>query len=367
MKRVDLKIKGNIDNILQFDSIFSDIRIIQLETNNECLISNIVKVLFYEDKIYLQDKFQKLLMFNANGRFLSSIGKKGRGPGEFLELRDFDIDNDGNIYILDFLKIHKYSGDGTFLTSFKYHFTKKEPMYFVPLQFVLTHNERFLIWGGSAGIKADFTGKLFAMYEMSKNGEITNGLLPLNYNTPSNFGRFKRYSDIVLIDPVFGSNIIYSFSSSGLEERYFIDFLGKTLDIPVPEGFSSLQNFKIKIDQNYYHSISGFIETDDWIYFHFLFKLHWYNVYFSKKLNKSFVSKPWPLFPLRFTPGNILGSNNNSFISFTDPGIIINQINDFQKVSSQNLPLSVKESTIKLEKLKATDNPVLFICSMRDY
>jgi hypothetical protein len=366
-KRVNLEIKGNTNNLLQIDSIFSDIRIVPLETKEECLISNIVKVQFYKDKFFLHDKSQKLLVFNTNGRFLSEIGKKGRGPGEFLELRDFDIDNDGNIYILDFQKIHKFNIDGKFLSSFKYHFIKNEQMFFVPLQFALTHDDNFLVWGGSAGIKADFKGKLFAMYEMSNKGEITNGLLPLKYNTPGNFGRFKHYSDIVLIDPVFGNNIIYSFSSSGFEERYFIDFLNKNLDIPVPEGFSSLNDFKIKIDQNYYHSISGFIETDDWIYFIFFYNQGWYNAYFSKKLNKSFVSKPWPLIPFRFTPGNILGYNNNLLISFTDPGIIINQIDDFKKGDIKKLPLSEKENMLKLEKLKSTDNPILFICSMKDY
>lgn len=365
--RVNLAIKGDINNLLQIDSIFSDIRTIPLETNEECLITSIVKVRFHADKMFLQDHAEKLFVFNTNGKFLYKIGKKGRGPGEFLELRDFDIDKDGNIYILEFQKILKYSNDGTFLTRFPFHFTKNNKIHCNPIQFALKSDGNFLIWGGSLGVKDNSDGKLFAMYEMTKEGEIINNFFPLKYKIDDNFNRLKQYKDIILIDPIFGSNVIYSISRGGIEERYYIDFLDKTLKIPVPESFSSLRDFKIRIDKNYFHTIMGFTETDDWIYFQFVFERHVYNVYFSKKLNKSFLSKGWPSVSHRIAPSRILGNYSDTLIVFIDPNIIIEDINNCKKADFNSLPMSEKKNIKKLEQIKVTDNPILFLCLMRDY
>jgi len=135
--RLNLKINGGLDNLLQVDSIFKDIEAIPLETRNECLITSITKALFYKDKILLHDNAARLLVFNINGKFLYEIGKQGRGPGEFSELRDFDLDKDGNVYILDYLKIHKYKIDGAYIKSFSFHYSL-ELCY--PLQFAVIND-----------------------------------------------------------------------------------------------------------------------------------------------------------------------------------------------------------------------------------
>jgi hypothetical protein len=360
-----LKINGDINSLLQIDSIFSDFTIIPLETKEECLISRINKVLHYEDKFLLQDDAQKLLLFNTNGKFLYEVGKKGKGPGEFIELRDFDIDKAGNIYILDWNRILKYSINGIFMKAYPIHFSH-DNNYFAG-NMAIKNNDNFLIWSGSIAIKDKNKGKVFAIHEISKEGEVVKSFYPLKYHVGGNYNQFKRYKDLILIDPIFGSNIIYSINMEDVEGRYYIDFGERTLKIPVPEGFTSLSDFKKRIEIDYFHSIMNFIETDEWIYFTFFFKDKVYNVYFSKKLNKSFISKQWPLVSGRIAPWMISTSYNDKLIAFVEPPYVIEDINKCKMLNFNSLPLSVKNNLKNLAQIKSSNNPILFICSMKNY
>lgn len=362
----NLKIREDFNNLLQIDSIFNDITTIPLETKEECLITEIDKVLFLGNKMLIQDRAQKLFVFNTDGEFLNEIGKKGKGPGEFIELRDSEIDKDGNIYILDYKKILKYNIYGSFLKSYPFHFSQNNEIYCTPFQFAIKDDGNFYIWGGSIGIK-DNTKNLFAMYEMTKEGEIKNRYFPLKYNIENHTHRFNHYKDITLIDPIFGSNIIYSINKLEIEERYHIDFGERTLDIPVPEGFSSLVDFKTRIDNRYFHSIKGFTETNDWIYFKFVYKRQVFNVYFSKKINQSFISKQWPLVSGRIAPWMISASYNDNFIAFIEPQYVIEDINKCMVLDFYSLPESEKRNLERLRQIKTTDNPILFICSLKNY
>ena len=185
--RITLKINGDINNLLQIDSIFTDIKTIPLETKDECMIEEIVKAIFYDNKLFLQDNMKRLLVFNTNGKFLYEIGKIGRGPGEFLDIRDFDIDKEGNIYIHSYLKILKYKNDGTFLKRFSYRFAPTDEFYCIPFQFAVKSNGNFYIWGGSSGIEYLPDKKFFAMYEMTKDGVIINKYFPVKYNIAGNY------------------------------------------------------------------------------------------------------------------------------------------------------------------------------------
>jgi hypothetical protein len=367
---LNIRVTGDTRQLLQIDSIFSEFNIIQLETKNECLISQILKVILYADRIYIIDKIGKLFVFNINGRFLFEIGKKGRGPGEYIILRDFDIDKDGNIYILDFLKILKFDNDGTFKEKISFNFlSRNNKTYCNPLDFAVKSDGNFYLWGGSFGIDANPKSRLFAMYEMTKNGEIVNNYIPLKYSiqggAPNH--RFIHYQDMTLIDPIFGSNTVYSINKEGIEARYNIDFGNKTLNIPVPNSFKSLADFKMKVGQSYYHSIEGFNETKDWIYFRFDYKMRIHNVYYSKILKKSFLSSVYPYVAGRIAPWMIYSSYNEKFVTFMDSDYILEQINRCKAMDTTRLSLSEKKIIKRLAFTKPTDNPILFICSMRNY
>ena len=95
-----------------------DIYVIPLENTEKAIIGNVHKIMVWNTKIFIHDfRFSKLSVFNIEGDFLFNIGKKGKGKGEYHELRDIDIQDD-YIYILDYKNIIKYNSyDGSFIES----------------------------------------------------------------------------------------------------------------------------------------------------------------------------------------------------------------------------------------------------------
>ena len=100
-------------------SSFKNIHMIQLEAKEECLISDIKRVVDVEGKIYVLTKNNEIFCFDrATGKYIRTIGRIGEGPGEYVSAMDICYDEKEKcICVVDYYKsaIHNYSLDGRFL------------------------------------------------------------------------------------------------------------------------------------------------------------------------------------------------------------------------------------------------------------
>ena len=104
-------------SFLNNQSFFKDISYIKLSiSERDGLFSEINKILIKNDLIYLLDATgqQYVYIFNLKGDFIQRIGKKGKGPGEYLRISDFDVDEKGNMFLCDRqgMRIIKYNEKG---------------------------------------------------------------------------------------------------------------------------------------------------------------------------------------------------------------------------------------------------------------
>ncbi len=78
-----------------YENIFKLDKIIDLETTKESLIGEIEDILILKGKkILILDKSNaKILLFDSNGKFITKIGKKGMGPGEYIRPGPFAAGN----------------------------------------------------------------------------------------------------------------------------------------------------------------------------------------------------------------------------------------------------------------------------------
>lgn len=127
----DRSVHMNLDNLSKLnpkyeyplDSIVDRMEIIPLETSNKCLIENIVS--FAESNNYyyiLSGKNQALYKFDKTGKFISKIGNKGQGPGEYVSIDQIEVNNTlGIVYVLDYLgqSILLYDLDDNYIRSYK--------------------------------------------------------------------------------------------------------------------------------------------------------------------------------------------------------------------------------------------------------
>ena len=108
MVEIDVQERTPADQLLESGS-----RFIPLETNDDCLISNRSKMIKH-DRVYIQDN-HRILVFDPDGGYLSQVNRRGRGPEEYPEIRDFSVFND-KIYVLSRVNksIYVYDTAGLF-------------------------------------------------------------------------------------------------------------------------------------------------------------------------------------------------------------------------------------------------------------
>jgi hypothetical protein len=97
--------------------IFPLFDFIKLETNDEAIFGNIERIIFYNDRIFILDSevAGKLLAFDRSGKYITTVGGKGKGPGEIIYPMDFYIDTlKKTINILDMgtsIKVYSLATD----------------------------------------------------------------------------------------------------------------------------------------------------------------------------------------------------------------------------------------------------------------
>ena len=88
-----------------------ELETIELETNPKSIFSNVFALDLSSQHIliasYQNARSFNLLLFERNGKFVGSVGRQGKGPGEYQQLTDISFSPNGEtIYILDRLAQH---------------------------------------------------------------------------------------------------------------------------------------------------------------------------------------------------------------------------------------------------------------------
>jgi len=108
-----------IQEKVSFERIVDDYKYIKLETNDSCLLGDIKKVIFDNDRIYVLSG--GVYCFDLKGNFLFAINRQGTGPSDYIRIDEMNIEN-GVIHIYDNARwrITSFSSNtGVFLNSKK--------------------------------------------------------------------------------------------------------------------------------------------------------------------------------------------------------------------------------------------------------
>lgn len=204
----------NIDTISEsFESVDIDkIRYIPLETSDSSIISSIGKVIFFNNLFYISDFWDSkaLFIFSDEGKFVKKINSFGRGPGEYLQPVDFDIDPQGKIRILDvgLKKVLTFSTYGDYI--------KEEKLDIRFMEFFWTGDDNFL-FNSQYDIE---NGDCLGLYDLSSkkiNTLISSRGIRDNVSIKRlSTHYFFKSNNTVLFLPRF-SNICYQLSQNDYE------------------------------------------------------------------------------------------------------------------------------------------------------
>ena len=363
--------EGNEYNLLN-ESVIEDITIIPLETQDNCLVGNIDHVESFNNQYFIEDTRNKsLFVFDSEGKFIFKLHAVGQGPGEYIEIRDFKFDNDGNLLILDFNKILKYnSSNGKFISDFKFNYLNSKNLQLNPLQFIPLNDEGFYFWRGSFGVEDSNCNNMFALYKANKKGEIVDKYFKLERPMLGSINRFSRYSANCYYMQTFqGNDTIYSISEKGVIPTYAIDF-GKRA-VPnnyLPKGFKGLGKIYFDMRENlgYCHDIDNILESKDFLYFTFLCKGGRGEALYSKKSGSIKVGK-YLFHSLPSAVGfRCFNRDKNEFISIMDD-YSVSDIIEGKTENEKYYSLFDKQIMKAIENKSDISNPCLIVYKLKGF
>lgn len=273
----------SIDGATRCDSlIFSDFfkapKVVLLETKPECVVQNIRSLEIYKEDIYiLDDRANKLYVFDGNGKFKRTISSPGRGHGEYMKLADFSIDRTKEvIYLLDEAtdEILKFSlNDYKFLSSIK-----------AVQNGYLTYSMQEI--GGKIYLNRSsvLEKEKYELREIDeRNGKQVGKFLKSDdynhgWNFPLSLEHSNFYSKNSQSPKYIGlfSNLIMNVTADGVSAAYIVDsrkFVNKDEVLMmqrVAEGKLEKIDFSGIYSQKRIHQISRFIESPSKVFFQYL-------------------------------------------------------------------------------------------------
>lgn len=305
-----IMISGNSENQIDYNPIIKRVNTIQLQTDKKCLIGEIHNFLYKNGQYYIHDqRMHTIFIFNNNGNYLSKIYKRGKGEGEYSELRDFAVTNDGTIHILSFGKIMLYNSNNKFLKQIKLPM-QIENASFSPLNISTLEGDFYYLWNGGWLIKTKQKAMPNLLYKLKSNGKVVDQYFMLERKIPEGI-RFSETDNGINIWPTFENNIIYKIVKNEIVNHIQIDFgtnsIKKNKLSTEWDGSLARQILDMRRNTSVCMSINNIYESANYVCFTYNQSNTIKQAIYSKKTGKVFVGIINPFV-------KIIGINENTLI-----------------------------------------------------
>lgn len=335
---ITIEIDHKKNEPLLLSSIVDSISFIKLETKNNEIISSPTKVQLFKNKIYILDRERNsIFIFNKSGDYLQKIQNTGKGPGEYLQLVDFEINNQG-IYLLDYPNnIIHYDFDFKYLQKIELKNS---------YSFSFSHfNGLFWISNEKGSEKENFHISAVNQHGETKATFIKKDFLKKEFHWHLG-SEFNKHDSILYFSPLF-DNRIYRTNGEEIQKAYTIDFgqysFPHDQNIFKEDVYSPDFNFAFK---------QHFWVTDKYLILDFFIDGERNFSFFDKEKNKihhGFIENDF--FPeYRFLPS---WNERNTLIEVVDAFTL-----------NEYFP-SLKNEIHCLHSLKSADNPILILYHLK--
>ena len=119
---ISIDFESSLVNELKFSQFVDTIEFIPLETTNENLIGEVNRIIYDDEKYYIRATRgmlnSNLFVFDKTGKYLWGLNKRGYGPGEYNDFKDFLLTKD-RINVVSYFKFISYDKKGSFKEEYK--------------------------------------------------------------------------------------------------------------------------------------------------------------------------------------------------------------------------------------------------------
>ena len=299
---------------------------------------------------YIFDRSNSVIfIFNSEGKFINKLDKQGKGPKEYIELRDFDITEEGNIEILSYNKILTYNSQLDLIEKRKTLFEDNKKL--IPSVQFTSNGDYDLFFRGSFGLRNPKEKGNYGVYCVNKDLKVLGRYFPTSFMYPSSHATFYKSSGKINLSSTFGNDTIYSVDKFKIYPKYFVDFGKKKITREDMEKNHQMMYAKVA-ENNLIGGIMMIFENSDYLCFLFSighkFKQLVYNK-ISKEIRVIHVDKETRPVPYSMA----YGTTGESFFTIIEPYAYIGTKH---KKTNNELPKERNE----LSDIQINDNPIIF-------
>lgn len=300
-----------------FESIFERISFIPLETIKDHEIGQIHKILPIGDKYVLLDsQTNSIFLYKNNGKYESQIQAIGNGPGEYVQITDFCINEQTQeIKVLDGIqnKLLTFDLRGNFI-----HETKLT-VYPSPLHLSHLSDSLYAFDFQRCSNTKEWQYQLIVSSE-SFTGNVQKYLSydkPLGLSFSPRTTLFSLHGETIYV-PLYSSTI-YTVSSSQIIPRYTFLFGDHWVDQQfIDTQWNDALDFMNRLEDMKYIYYFNILENESHIYSDFMYKGKRYHLVVNKENDHIYFQKETDKYKCKYT-GNIIGSIDEQFIIALSP------------------------------------------------
>ncbi|NLF41244.1 MAG: 6-bladed beta-propeller [Bacteroidales bacterium] len=353
-----------INSLDDFIDKVESIRFLPLETNNENTIDYVQKLWLTDRSMFIMTRStNEVHKYRHDGTFQFKIEKKGKGKEELSSVFDFcPAPNDG-LFILGYRNYYEFDSHGKMLRITPII----EPFESYGIRKFYIVNDTFSVFASSStgcSERAVENNYIWVVNKLSNE----NRFCMYRYTKGIVDEVFHQSNDIILVNPYFGLDTIYSWQDNMVKPLYCIDFGDyKTSVDKIPadyyDGWKAVEFLNTTSGCLY---INSAFMSDDWLMFKFMFKADDYQVLYHKKtanmLVGNYADNLHPHILYCTVPVAVF---QNEFIYSIPAYLIVKKLEsnslDFKFLSEARH----NEIIDQLKKVKETDNPVLMFVKMK--
>lgn len=361
------KSKGKFVSLQQ---IADEISFVNLVTPSETPLSEVSKLIEFNDQIFISDQKQKtIFVFDNKGQFIRRIGRNGKGPGEIVDITDFYISTlDSCVIISDIGKkeILKFNQNGSFLSSVKTSLVGKCIMSLSP---------------SSNALYSGFSSEYNLAITNDKYEPIHN-LFPVTSHMAyapimQNSQAFScNYKGEILFLPSY-SNYVYSITPNEVKIKFKFDFCNNQL----PEKYIQKNfNGNTKNIRDFYslhlgktdfaYSPFSFIEDREHLFFQFSYdNRRIYSSIIFKNSNFNIVTCGWCLDKNELVKirGGFKNLHNGCLVGFFYPYDMVESIDKLSTEARDDLFKELPDLKEFYYNKELSDNPSIIKCKLKSY
>jgi hypothetical protein len=289
------------------------------ESKTDFLFKTISKIKICDDRIFILDKWmKKLIVFDKNGKGIGLVGRVGQGPGEYVRIHEFDVDNQGNIFFID------GTTDRLFIYDKNLKFVSVKQMPFESSMLCCLPNKK-LILGLSSWNEGENKSRKIAVTDTALITEQVYLEYDEYYDNRYEFGEsgFANEGNKILYNKSI-NDFVYEFTEDGKPSNtYFFDFGKKKLP---NEYKKDLENYRERFE-DYCFLVNFAVITDKYIIGTVIIRVEFMNFIIDRTGKKLYIYKE---------ASGLIGYYDNRIVSSIYPG-------KYEDIQATDLPEDVKK------------------------